>query len=268
MEEKKEEQPQAEPIPWTVMDMVKGIGLIIGLTIILSAGLGIATSLLIGPDAYLEIDLQYTNINQLVEEFFDLLASEGLLQQWLLIAFAGMAVGEGAMVYGAWRFSAFKYRLGWRALGFRSFNVRRGLTLATIVVLGGLLISILYDMLMTSLWEEPTSSVTLEFTNSGLGLATIAVLAVVVAPVAEEVFFRGFLFSGIGKRYGYGWGAIVSALLFSAAHIMQPGAFLPIFLLGLLLAWLYMRTGSIWACIFTHFAYNSIALLFMILYQQ
>ena len=268
MEEKKEEQPLAEPIPWTVMDMVKGIGLIIGLTIILSAVLGIATSLLIGPDAYLELDLQYTNMNQLIEEFFDLLASEGLLQQWLIIAFAGMVVGEGAMVYGAWRFSASKYRLGWRALGFRSFNVRRGLTLATIVVLGGLLIGILYDMLMTSLWEEPTSSVILEFTNSGLGLATIAVLAVVVAPVAEEVFFRGFLFSGIGKRYGFGWGAIVSALLFSLAHIMQPGAFLPIFLLGLLLAWLYMRTGSIWACIFTHFAYNSIALLFMILYQQ
>jgi len=268
MEEKKEEQPRAEPIPWTVMDMVKGIGLIIGLTIILSAGLGIYTSLLIGL-AYPELDLQYTNITQLIEEFFDLLASsEGLLQHWLIIAFAGMVAGEGAMVLGAWRFSAFKYHLGWRALGFRSFNVRRGLTLATIVVLGGLLISILYDMLMTLLWEEPTSSVTLEFTNSGLGLATIAVLAVVVAPVAEEVLFRGFLFSGIGKRYGYAWGAIGSALLFSLAHLMQPGAFLPIFLLGLLFAWLYMRTGSIWACIFAHSAYNSIALLFMILYQQ
>jgi len=268
MEEKKEEQPQAEPIPWTVMDMVKGIGLVIGLTIILSFGLGIATSLLIGSDAYAGIDLQFTNLTQLIEEFFDLLASEGLLQQWLIIAFVGMVVGEGAMVFGAWRFSAFKYRLGWRALGFRSFPVRRGLTLTAIVVLGGLLISILYDILMTSLWEEPTSSVTLEFTDSGLGLATIAVLAVVVAPVAEEVFFRGFLFSGIGKRYGYGWGAIVSALLFSLAHVMQPGAFLPIFLLGLLLAWLYMRTSSIWACITAHFAYNSIALLFMILYQQ
>jgi membrane protease YdiL (CAAX protease family) len=268
MEEKKEEQPQAEPIPWTVMDMVKGIGLVIGLTIILSVGLGIATSLLIGSDAYPDLDLQYTNITQLIEEFFDLLASKGLLQQWLIIAFAGMVVGEGAMVFGAWRFSAFKYRLGWRALGFRSFNVRRGLTLVAIVVLGGLLINILYDMLMTSLWEEPTSSVILEFTDSGLGLATIAILAVVAAPIAEEVFFRGFLFSGIGRRYGYGWGAVASALLFSIAHVMQPGAFLPIFLLGLLLAWLYMRTGSIWACITAHFAYNSIALLFMILYQQ
>jgi membrane protease YdiL (CAAX protease family) len=202
VEEKKEEQPQAEPTPWTVMDMVKGIVLVIGLTIILSFVLGIATSLLIGPNALAEIDLQYTNLTQLIKQFFDLLASEGLLQQWLIIAFVGMLAGEGVMVLGAWWFSAFKYRLGWRALGFRSFNVRRGLTLAAIVALGGLLISILYDMLMTALWEEPTSSVILEFTDSGLGLATIAVLAVVAAPIAEEIFFRGFLFSGIGRRYG------------------------------------------------------------------
>lgn len=268
MEEKKEEQPQAEPTPWTVMDMVKGIVLVIGLTIILSFVLGIATSLLIGPDALAEIDLQYTSFTQLIDQFFDLLASEGLLQQWLIIAFVGMLAGEGAMVLGAWWFSAFKYRLGWRALGFRPFNVRRGLALAAIVVLGGLLINILYDMLMTSLWEEPSSSVILEFTDSGLGLATIAILAVVAAPIAEEIFFRGFLFSGIGRRYGYGWGAVVSALLFSIAHVMQPGAFLPIFLFGLLLAWLYRRIGSIWACITAHSAYNSIALLFMILYQQ
>jgi len=139
--------------------------------------------------------------------------------------------------------------------------------LAAAVVLAGLLIGFLYDLLMTSLGEEPTSSVILKFTNTGLGLATIAVLAVVLAPVAEEIFFRGFLFTGIGNRYGYGWGAVASALLFALAHFMQPGAFLPIFLLGLLLAWLYIRIGSIWACIFTHFAYNSLALIFMIIYQ-
>ncbi|MCK4964736.1 MAG: CPBP family intramembrane metalloprotease, partial [Dehalococcoidia bacterium] len=73
------------------------------------------------------------------------------------------------------------------------------------------------------------------------------------------------LFAGIGNRYGYGWGAVFSALIFAMAHLMQPGAFLPIFLLGLLLAWLYMKTGSIWACIITHSVYNSLALVFMLI---
>jgi len=260
MEEKMLEEPQAEPIPWTVWDIAKGIGLVIVFTILISFGLGIGTTLLIGSDALVEITSQDMTITELIAEFFDVLESEGLLHQWLIIVFVGMILGEGAMVLGAWRFSAYKYRRGWRALGFRRFKVKRGLILAGVVVLVGLLISFLYEMLMTS-----DESVTMEFTETGLGLAIIALLAVVVAPVAEETFFRGFLFSGLGNRYGYGWGAVFSALIFSLAHILQPGSFLPIFLLGLLLAWLYMKTGSIWACIFTHFAYNSIALIFMII---
>jgi membrane protease YdiL (CAAX protease family) len=260
MEEKMVEEPQAKPIPWTVWDMAKGIGLVIVFTILISFGLGIGTTLLVGSDALLDITPKDMTITELIAEFFDLLESEGLLHQWLIIVFVGMIFGEGAMVFGAWRFSVFKYRRGWGALGFRRFKVKRGLILAGVVVLVGLLISFLYEMLMTS-----DESVTMEFTETGLGLAIIAVLAVVVAPVAEETFFRGFLFSGLGNRYGYGWGAVFSALIFSLAHILQPGAFLPIFFLGLLLAWLYMKTGSIWACIFTHFAYNSIALIFMII---
>lgn len=260
MEEKMAEEPQAEPIPWTVWDMAKGIGLVIGFTILISFGLGIGTTLLIDSAALVDLASQGLSITELIAGFFDLLESEGLLMQWLIIVFVGMVVSEGAMVFGSWWFSAFKYKCGWRALGFRRFKIKRGLIFAAVVVLAGLLISFLYDMLVTS-----DESVTLEFTETGLGWAIIALLAVVVAPVAEETFFRGFLFSGLGNRYGYGWGAVFSALIFSLAHVLQPGAFLPIFLLGLLLAWLYMKTGSIWACIFTHFAYNSIALIFMII---
>lgn len=261
MEERILEEPQAESIPWTVGDIAKGIGLVVGFTILISFGLGIGTALLIGGDALVELGSQGLSITELIAGFFDLLESEGLLMQWLIIVFVGMILGEGAMVLGAWWFSAFKYKCGWRALGFRRFKVRRGLIFAAVVVLAGLIMSFLYDMLVTS-----DESVTLELTNTGLGWAIIAVLAVVLAPVAEETFFRGFILRGIGNRYGYGWGAVISALLFSLAHILQLGAFLPIFLLGLLLAWLYVKTGSIWACIFTHFAYNSIALIFMILY--
>ena len=260
MEEKMAEEPQSEPIPWTVWDMAKGIGLVIVFTILISFGLGIGTTLLIDSAALVDLASQGLSITELIAGFFDLLESEGLLMQWLIIVFVGMVVSEGAMVFGSWWFSAFKYKCGWRALGFRRFKVKRGLIFAAVVVLAGLIMSFLYDMLVTS-----DESVTLEFTETGLGWAIIALLAVVVAPVAEETFFRGFLFSGLGNRYGYGWGAVFSALLFSLAHMLQPGAFLPIFLLGLLLAWLYVKTGSIWACIFTHFAYNSIALIFMII---
>jgi membrane protease YdiL (CAAX protease family) len=263
MEENMEEkEPQAELIPWTVVDTAKGIVLVIICTILVSIGLGIGTTLLVGSDALAELAPQGLSIMEFLSEFFDLLASEGLLTQWLIMVFVGMLIGEGAFILGAWRFSVFKYRRGWSALGFRPFKVRKGLILAAAVVLAGLLISVLYDLLVTS-----DESITIEFTDTGLGLAIITTLAIVIAPVAEEVFFRGFLFTGIGNRYGYGWGAVISALIFALAHFMQPGAFVPIFIFGILLAWLYFKTGSIWACIFTHATYNSLALIFMIIYQ-
>jgi len=258
MEETVTEKTGIGQIPWTVGDVAMGIGVVIAITILIAFGLGIGTVILVGPDALAELGA--LNIGG----FLNFLESEGLLQLWLIIVLAAMAVGEGAMPLGAWLFSAFKYHCGWSALGFRPFKVKNGLILAAAVTFIGLSISLLYEWVMTSLSVEPSPSLSLGFTESGVSLALFAVLAVLVAPIAEEIFLRGFILGGLGKRFGYGWGAVLSALLFSIAH-MQPGALLPIFILGLLLAWLYIRTGSIWPCIFTHVAYNSIAILFMII---
>mgnify|MGYP006173701285 CR=1 FL=1 len=46
-----------------------------------------------------------------------------------------------------------------------------------------------------------------------------AVVALIAAPVAEEVFFRGFLFAGFARRYGFWVGALVSAVVFALVHL-------------------------------------------------
>ncbi len=91
------------------------------------------------------------------------------------------------------------------------------------------------------------------------GLAWALLLGAVVAPVAEEVFFRGFLYAGLRGRWGLGWGLAVSALIFGLAHLM-PGVLVPIALLGVVLAWLYEVTGSLWPSILLHMAINGLAL--------
>jgi hypothetical protein len=141
--------------------------------------------------------------------------------------------------------------------------MKRASILVAVVLLAALLIDYLYSLLMSSVGIELPPPVPLEFMQSGISLAIIVLLSVLVAPFAEEIFFRGFIFTGIGNRYGYVWGALASALLFALAHGLLM-SLVPIFILGLFLAWLYLRTHSIWTCVFTHFAYNSIALLFLI----
>lgn len=79
-------------------------------------------------------------------------------------------------------------------------------------------------------------------------------------PVTEEIFFRGFVFAGLASRLGIRGAMVGSAVVFSLFH-MDLGVLIPIFITGLLLAWLYRRTGSLWPSIVAHAGQNALALL-------
>jgi uncharacterized protein len=83
------------------------------------------------------------------------------------------------------------------------------------------------------------------------GLVQALMLGSIVAPIAEEVFFRGFLFAGLWQRCPFWISAGGSGLIFAVVHLV-PGAILPIGVLGFLLAWLREQTGSIWPSIVMH----------------
>ena len=227
-------------IPWTLRDVIAGTLLVIALTVLL-------LSLIIGILAFLYVS-----------------GTDWVLDTWFILIVAGIPL-YAAMLFAVWFFSVRKYSCRWQELGLRSFKTKRALILSAVVVAVGVAISTLYEMLMKHLGMETPSALPSDFTGTWYAWAVLGFFAIVVAPVAEEIFFRGFLFTGISRHYGYAWGALASAVLFSMAH-MQPGALVPIFILGFLLAWLYMKTGSIWACIIAHFTYNCIALSSMILY--
>ncbi len=79
---------------------------------------------------------------------------------------------------------------------------------------------------------------------------------VVVAPVLEELLFRGVILDGFLKRYNANKSILVSAFLFGLIHFIPWQAF-PAFLIGIFLGWLYWRTRSIILCIFLH-AFNNL----------
>ncbi|MBU6422548.1 MAG: CPBP family intramembrane metalloprotease, partial [Chloroflexi bacterium] len=83
-----------------------------------------------------------------------------------------------------------------------------------------------------------------------------------VAPFSEEIFFRGLIFGGLARRMPVAAAAVLSSLLFALLHGISVVA--PIFLLGLGLAYVYRRTGSVWASMSTHGLVNliSVTLLF------
>ena len=87
---------------------------------------------------------------------------------------------------------------------------------------------------------------------------------VVVAPIAEELFFRGVAFNAWLRERGRRFAYIGSAALFATIHVSLV-SLLPIFLLGLALAWVYRRTGSLLAPIAMHATVNGISVAFALL---
>lgn len=90
-----------------------------------------------------------------------------------------------------------------------------------------------------------------------------AVFAVFLAPIAEEMVFRVFLFN-LGLRYGGFWlGGIISAVLFGAAH-GDKFILLPLALGGLVLCFVYYRTRNAFASMITHGLFNSFTVIALI----
>lgn len=99
-------------------------------------------------------------------------------------------------------------------------------------------------------------------------LAVTFVSLVILPPLVEEIMVRGFLYSSLKKALRLGWAAILTSLIFAAAHLPAGGPAGPLyiaavdtFVLGLVLVYLREKTGSLWAGITLHGVKNGIAFL-------
>jgi uncharacterized protein len=90
-------------------------------------------------------------------------------------------------------------------------------------------------------------------------LALSLLLLAVLAPLVEELVFRGLLYGWLAGRWGKNVGWIVSSLAFAAAHA-EPAHIILVFPLGLLFGWLRQRTDSLLPSLVAHVANNSLAL--------
>lgn len=97
----------------------------------------------------------------------------------------------------------------------------------------------------------------LKSSTSLLERVAFGLVAIVLAPLAEEILFRGILYPAI-KRVGYPklalWG---TSLFFALIHFNLP-TFLPLLLLALVLTWLYEKTGNLLAPITAHLTFNAL----------
>ncbi|MFK7911407.1 MAG: lysostaphin resistance A-like protein [Akkermansiaceae bacterium] len=88
------------------------------------------------------------------------------------------------------------------------------------------------------------------------GLLTTLISGVVFAPLFEEFVFRGLLFNGLKNRLGLHASAVMSALAFGFVHFYGFQDLVAVGLFGLVMAYLYHLTRSLWPCILCHALFN------------
>lgn len=115
----------------------------------------------------------------------------------------------------------------------------------------------LYWVILRFVDDDPseTAETLVAQADSPLNVALLVFSVVVMAPLAEEWFFRGMLLSALVRRIGPIGGAVASSAVFALVHqevILLPG----LFLFALVLAWLTMRTGRLGVAVAAHLGFN------------
>jgi membrane protease YdiL (CAAX protease family) len=115
--------------------------------------------------------------------------------------------------------------------------------------------------------EEPQDVSTLLATSGSVAVvALITVLAIAIAPVFEELLFRGFAYPVLKQRWGACKALVVVSVAFAAIHLHLP-SLAPLFALAVGLGLAYELTGSLLAPITMHVLFNAANVL-MILYVR
>jgi uncharacterized protein len=140
--------------------------------------------------------------------------------------------------------------LGWRRPPLRWLLAAVPLTLAGLAI-AGLLAGIAQSML-PDVRNQQCITVREQYGHSILLALPVVCLA---APVVEETVFRGVLYRWLRGVMPLGTAMVASATVFAAAHAVTL-LFLPLLGLGILLAWVYERSGSLWPGVVVHALFN------------
>jgi membrane protease YdiL (CAAX protease family) len=216
-EQPAERAPEVRIVPWAVIDLWAGVGLLVAVVVAL---------------VFLAV-------------WF---GGEGLFNGAGLILLE-LSYLIPLVIVSAWR------KGSWRSLGFQKFKPET-LGLGCGLMLIGFFITFVHNSILVQLGFEIQADTITDLFNVLDTPIWLILTGVIVAPLAEEIFFRGFLFQGFRQRYGWEKAALLSAAIFSLGH-MDPASLIPTFVLGLIFAYLYQRSNSIWPGMIMHFLTNA-----------
>lgn len=240
MEKEVQEVPDQKPKMWGPIS-----GIFLGLTIFIAAQ--ILASIIIATLA------QINGVS--VTEYFK--------QNTVIASFVGSAALGGLTITLVYH--ATKSYGSWAALKLKNVDFS-SLLMVIPAFVGYIILSGTLYMLAGKLFPdidlEQAQETGFENVISGVQVAIAFVALVVIAPISEEILFRGYTFQGIRSKTHWLVAAVITSALFGLAH-GQINVGMDTFALGIAACWLLEKTNSLWPAILLHGLKNSIAFYYL-----
>ena len=205
-----------------------------------------------------------------VGEIVNRISDNQLLKSAILLILYLLQVA--GMLFPLWYFVLRRYESGSKEFGFRWIGI--GKTILWIIIaylfylgLSIFLIEIFYCLGIESFGFEKQTSIFDIFVTNISGVLVALFIAVIMAPIIEEIFFRGFILQTLVKRISAFWGVIITALIFAAVHF-EFRSIMPLIILSFILNILFVKTRSIWPCILFHIFNNTITFIGLYLIEM
>jgi membrane protease YdiL (CAAX protease family) len=173
-------------------------------------------------------------------------------------------VVELCVILGVFAFAAGKGTPARGAIGLTTFRLRAALAVGLrgyVAVFPWVLLALFLTVELLRAFEvtvpvEPIQKLLLQERDPLVVGLTVA-LACVIGPVAEELLFRGVLYAALRRRLNRPTALLAGSAIFALIHANPVGC-LSLFLMGILLADLYERTGTLWCPLIVHIAHNTL----------
>lgn len=174
-----------------------------------------------------------------------------------ILSFIAVGLGDVLLYFGVIWIFLILIRRPFSDLGFVKPRQRfcvLGFVVGVLLFVGvGLLGSLLTKIFGT---PAPQSfAVAVKGANYSWEFILLTLLGGAVAPIKEEMFFRGLIYPPLRQIFGRGKGILLTGIFFATLHL-EVIRFLPLFIGGVVLTWLYERSSSIWPAIVAHGTWN------------
>jgi len=183
-----------------------------------------------------------------------------MIPPWVLLL-TGVVIFQGFQIF--YPFLGARRRSGRPKIGVRKFFIEAALaiplTIGVIIVLNvalHILSRLAPDLSFTpEVWQNISRS------NNYTLLIVLTIVTTILAPLSEEIFFRGYLYNAFRTRLGVTLAILVSSVIFAVVHSYEPAPTVVIFVLGVCLAVIYQWRKTLLAPIFVHSGFNLMSMI-------